>query len=901
MGFRIAHVGALVALFSIAGTQAASAQPPSVEALRARLSGIAASDAIPEGALTTVAYWLEQAELTARRYPDAPARYRRRATDALDRLEAGADPLTSDALGKIVQRGYRSALSSRLQGYAIYVPEDYDPSRAYPLYVALHGGSSNGNLFLGVVLGNNVEWAAYRERLHDDFRPRWSPDWIVVAPTGFGQLLWRWFGEEDVLDVIDDVMRHYHVDADRVTLGGLSNGGIGAYTIGSRHAWRFASVQAMAGAPSWLQYAASRFMPTERENLARYSAMSLIENTVNTRFEYFHGESDGGPMRPDYVRAFSRRMRAAGLPNNETWFDAGHDILYYVHRHGRAYQRLAERRRDPSPTAVTVATGDYRAARQHWLEVTRTVNYPALAEARATVEGHTVEVTTDGVRAFALDLRTLPETGERLVVRVDGHEAYSGPRGIFGQRVHFVVDARGARPGFPRDPADHPVKRPGLSGPINDALHEPLVHVYGTLNEADTEALREAAERGARGWPLWGWDISQRVVADRDLDEETMRTHHVVLYATPGSHRVLERIAAQLPIRIDENGIAIGERRYDGGDVGTRFIYPNPLAPDRYVIVQAAPDAGTVKQGNRIPEFLPDYIVYDGRTVGRAQGRVAGHRNPARVLGFFDDDWQLREATDGAGDEDESERPESTLPIPPTPPDPAPRTEFGRYRWDPAIREARRIARRVPTFHNFRAEIRGARWQVDPEAIWQIRRRRDCIRHLRELGVRFRVPEEEFETPIPAPVQVVGRVGGVRYVSVHRDRPFVIACEMAARLPALSAILARRGVDRVHIMSSYRDHPRPSFHTMGLGVDMSAFRRGGTLIRVRDHFQLTIDQRTCEGPDPATPEASFLRALACEIADSHVFSSVLTPNYNEGHDDHFHLDARPDDPRFFVR
>ncbi len=31
------------------------------------------------------------------------------------------------------------------------------------------------------------------------------------------------------------------------------------------------------------------------------------------------------------------------------------------------------------------------------------------------------------------------------------------------------------------------------------------------------------------------------------------------------------------------------------------------------------------------------------------------------------------------------------------------------------------------------------------------------------------------------------------------------------------------------------------------------------------------------------------------------FSTVLTPNYNEGHRDHVHLDARPDDTRVFLR
>ena len=47
---------------------------------------------------------------------------------------------------------------------------------------------------------------------------------------------------ETGLDVIDDVTRHYSVDEDRIVLGGLSNGGVGAYAIGTRHAWRFSAV-----------------------------------------------------------------------------------------------------------------------------------------------------------------------------------------------------------------------------------------------------------------------------------------------------------------------------------------------------------------------------------------------------------------------------------------------------------------------------------------------------------------------------------------------------------------------------------------------------------------------------------------------------------------------------------
>jgi hypothetical protein len=44
-----------------------------------------------------------------------------------------------------------------------------------------------------------------------------------------------------------------------------------------------------------------------------------------------------------------------------------------------------------------------------------------------------------------------------------------------------------------------------------------------------------------------------------------------------------------------------------------------------------------------------------------------------------------------------------------------------------------------------------------------------------------------------------------------------------------------------------------------------------------------------------------LQRIACDLAQSRHVSTVLTPNYNAGHRDHFHVDVRPDDPRVFVR
>ena len=53
--------------------------------------------------------------------------------------------------------------------FSLYVPEHYDPSRAWPLVVAMHGGSGNGGAFL---------WSWLREARTRGF--------ILLAPTASG-------------------------------------------------------------------------------------------------------------------------------------------------------------------------------------------------------------------------------------------------------------------------------------------------------------------------------------------------------------------------------------------------------------------------------------------------------------------------------------------------------------------------------------------------------------------------------------------------------------------------------------------------------------------------------------------------------------------------------------------
>ena len=72
-------------------------------------------------------------------------------------------------------------------------------------------------------------------------------------------------------------------------------------------------------------------------------------------------------------------------------------------------------------------------------------------------------------------------------------------------------------------------------------------------------------------------------------------------------------------------------------------------------------------------------------------------------------------------------------------------------------------------------------------------------------------------------------------------------------------------------------------------------KRDGTWLDVGSHFAGHIGARTC-GQGAVLPndeKARELWSIVCEASDAHVFTYVLTPNYNQPHHDHFHMEIKP--------
>ena len=169
-----------------------------------------------------------------------------------------------------------------------------------------------------------------------------------------------------------------------------------------------------------------------------------------------------------------------------------------------------------------------------------------------------------------------------------------------------------------------------------------------------------------------------------------------------------------------------------------------------------------------------------------------------------------------------------------------------------------------------------------------------CVRRLRRLKVRFRRvgPVRGVATPIEIPG---GRIGSIRYHSFFGHDHMLMDCRLAVALQRASSIFHVNGVQEILYSNFYswrnvEGTNRLSRHALGLAVDIHAFiARNGRKVVVESDFEKGLGHgRTCEG-HAETWKARFLRDLACDLDASNLFDRILTPDYDHGHKNHFHM------------
>ena len=148
----------------------------------------------------------------------------------------------------------------------------------------------------------------------------------------------------------------------------------------------------------------------------------------------------------------------------------------------------------------------------------------------------------------------------------------------------------------------------------------------------DAESKRAISEwrRQFRGVP--------RVKLDKDVTEADIAASNLVLWGDPTSNSLMKRVADRLPIAWNDDAIKAGNESLPSDHHALILAYPNPLNPNRYVILNSGftyREYDYLNNARQVPR-LPDWAIVD-LTV------PADSRRPGKIAAanFFGESWEL--------------------------------------------------------------------------------------------------------------------------------------------------------------------------------------------------------------------------------------------------------------------
>src|SRR5581483_3353631 len=126
-----------------------------------------------------------------------------------------------------------------------------------------------------------------------------------------------------------------------------------------------------------------------------------------------------------------------------------------------------------------------------------------------------------------------------------------------------------------------------------------------------------------------------RVVDDKDVLSTDFAKYNVVLFGDPGSNRWIARLNGRLPLRWSKETVALGARSFPAAESVPALIYPNPMAADRYVVINSGLTAAWADWAGDFPTpRYGDFAIF---------GVKQGSDDPdALYAGLFDEAWKLQ-------------------------------------------------------------------------------------------------------------------------------------------------------------------------------------------------------------------------------------------------------------------
>jgi dienelactone hydrolase len=559
--------------------------------------------------------------------------------DRVEQLRAGKAPWTT-ATGLVV-RGYLSKIDGSVQPYGLVVPASYQANSPFDhrLDIWCHG---RGEKLTELSFLNG------RQSSPGEFTPRNA---FVLHLYGRYCNANKFAGEIDCLEALAHVRKHYSIDEDRIVMRGFSMGGAACWQFAVHYAGLWAAAAPGAGFSETADFLKifqrEKVQPTwyEKKLWHWYDCTDYAANLFNCPVVAYSGERDSQKQAADKMAS---AMKKEGLT-----------LTHLIGpKTGHAYERktkeelnrridsIVKHGRDGVPTHVMFTTWTLRYNEMRWVRIDGLERHWEQAHVDAAIGGEDVDITVETKNVSALTLTFEPgscpiEAAAKPRVRIDDEDVKDiAP--VLSDRswtAHFRKKDK-AWEAVEKDDDGVLRKRHGLQGPIDDAFMDSFLMVRPTGKPLNDKVGAWATGEMKHAIDHWRKQFrgEARVKDDGEVNDADIAEHHLVLWGDPTSNKVLAKIADKLPVRWDAQEVRLGEEKFSAEYHVPVLVYPNPLNPKRYVVLNSGftfREYDYLNNARQVPK-LPDFAVIDVRTPpsSRWPGKVA-------AAGFFDEEWKL--------------------------------------------------------------------------------------------------------------------------------------------------------------------------------------------------------------------------------------------------------------------
>ncbi|MCH9655168.1 MAG: prolyl oligopeptidase family serine peptidase [Planctomycetes bacterium] len=479
--------------------------------------------------------------------------------------------------------GYYSKVDGSAQPYAITFPSDFKTksNQRWPLHVELHGRGSTLNEV------SFINQASRRA-------PREGHNWIHLAPFGRINNGWRWSGETDVHEAIADVSQRYMIDKKRITMRGFSMGGAGAWHLGLHYPSLWCGVGPGAGFVDFYQYQnhKEKLPHYQHKTLRIYDSIDYALNAANVPVVTYGGGKDkqlvSSTRMVEKAKAHDINIALYISPEaaHQGRMPAFQDYLADLLNHSKQGRPAW-----PGKKQIRFITYTPKFNECEWLTIEELdeMYEPTIVEGGIEKESGNLVLKTENVNALSIarDIAYKVELDGTLL------PLESAAEGLLPQ-VYYVRSNNGwdvLKYEDTRTFIENPdqKKRRNLQGPIDDAFTLPFVCVKGT-GKAWNNELHEWSQSVLalfeKEFDKW-LRAKVPVINDHEVSDKIIADKNLILFGDPGSNSLIAKIVEDLPIQWAKDQITVNGKNYETQNHGVVLIYPNPLNPARYVVINS--------------------------------------------------------------------------------------------------------------------------------------------------------------------------------------------------------------------------------------------------------------------------------------------------------------------------